>query len=114
MGAQALGQPVGQVDGLGLLGSLAFNIVLGFAFRVAKTLAQLVLTLESREPFPLDRLYELDMDQFDLALDILKEWRLDRYYAGKSKLYDLSLQTQALGASTPSVATVAPAASKAE
>ena len=80
----------------------------------AKTLAQLVLTLESREPFPLDRLYELDMDQFDLALDILKEWRLDRYYAGKSKLYDLSLQTQALGASTPSVATVAPAASKAE
>lgn len=67
----------------------------------AKTLAQLVLTLESHEPFALDRLYELDMEQFNLAIDILKEWRLDRYYAGKSKLYDLSLQTQELGASPP-------------
>ena len=62
----------------------------------AKTLAQLVLTLESREPFPLEKLYELDMERFNLAIDILREWRLDRYYAGKSKLYDLSLQTQDL------------------
>lgn len=62
----------------------------------ARTLAQLVLTLESREPFALERLYELDLERFDLALQILKEWRLDRYYAGKSKLYDLSLQLDAL------------------
>ena len=62
----------------------------------AKTLAELVLTLESHEPFPLDKLYELDLERFNLAIDILKEWRLDRYYAGKSKLYDLSLQTQDL------------------
>ena len=62
----------------------------------AKTLAELVLTLESNEPFPLNKLYELDLERFGLAIDILKEWRLDRYYAGKSKLYDLSLQTQDL------------------
>ena len=62
----------------------------------AKTLAELVLTLESHEPFSLDKLYELDLERFNLAIDILKEWRLDRYYAGKSKLYDLSLQTQDL------------------
>ena len=62
----------------------------------AKTLAERVLTLESHEPFPLDKLYELDLERFNLAIDILKEWRLDRYYAGKSKLYDLSLQTQDL------------------
>ena len=62
----------------------------------AKTLAELVLTLESHEPFPLDKLYELDLERFNLAIDILREWRLDRYYAGKSKLYDLSLQTQDL------------------
>jgi hypothetical protein len=62
----------------------------------AKTLAELVLTLESHEPFPLDKLYELDLERFNLAIDILKEWRLDRYYVGKSKLYDLSLQTQDL------------------
>jgi hypothetical protein len=63
----------------------------------ARTLAQLVLTLESTEPFPLEKLYALDLDRFDLALDILKEWRLDRYIAGKSKLYDLSLQIQEQG-----------------
>jgi hypothetical protein len=62
----------------------------------ARTLAQLVLTLESKEPFALERLYELDLDRFELALQILKEWRLDRYYAGKSKLYDISLQLRDL------------------
>jgi hypothetical protein len=67
----------------------------------AKTLAQLVLALESKDPFPLERLYELDLDRFELAIEILKEWRLDRYYAGKSKLYDLSLQTNELGAPLP-------------
>lgn len=63
----------------------------------ARTLAQLVLTLESNEPFSLEKLYALDLGHFDLALDILKEWRLDRYIAGKSKLYDLSLQVQEQG-----------------
>jgi hypothetical protein len=29
-------------------------------------------------------------------MDILKEWRLDRYYASKSKLFDLSLQISEL------------------
>ena len=57
----------------------------------AKTLAQLVLSLESAEAFPLERLYALDMDQFDLALDILKEWRLDRYYLGKARLFEVSM-----------------------
>lgn len=63
----------------------------------AKTLAQLVLTLESAESFPLQKLYDLDLVHFDVALEILREWRLDRYYAGKSKLYDMSLQLQDLG-----------------
>ena len=31
-------------------------------------------------------------------MDILKEWRLDRYYASKSKLFDLSLQVTELEA----------------
>lgn len=62
----------------------------------AKTLADLVLSLESREPFQLERLYELDLDQFDLAVQIVKEWRLDRYYAGKAKLYDFALHANQL------------------
>ena len=63
----------------------------------AKTLADLVLSLESREPFQLERLYALDLAHFDLAVQIVKEWRLDRYYAGKAKLYDVAVQVQGLG-----------------
>ena len=68
----------------------------------AKTLTRLVLALESERSFELAELYQLDLDHFDLAIDILKEWRLDRYYAGKSKLFDLSLQVRNCSAPTPS------------
>ena len=58
----------------------------------ALTLARLVLALESEADFPVTDLYTLDFDRFDLALEILSEWRLDRYYAGKARLLDISLQ----------------------
>ncbi|MGO4395473.1 hypothetical protein AB4Z46_29370 [Variovorax sp. M-6] len=51
----------------------------------AAVLAQLVLALESERSFELASLYELDFDMFELAVEILKEWRLDRYYAGKAQ-----------------------------
>ena len=60
--------------------------------RAARTLAHLVRALESDEPFQLGSMYELDYEDFDLALDILKEWRLDRYAMGKAKLFDLAVQ----------------------
>jgi hypothetical protein len=67
----------------------------------AKTLVDLVLSLESKVSFPLERLYELDMDTFDLAVEILKEWRLDRYFAGKAKLFDFAVQLrESAGAQT--------------
>ena len=62
----------------------------------AQILARLVLALESDQSFELVRLYDLDYKSFQLAIDILKEWRLDRYYASKSKLFDLSLQVREL------------------
>jgi hypothetical protein len=62
----------------------------------AKILARLVLALESERSFELVTLYDLDYKSFQLAIDILKEWRLDRYYASKSKLYDISLQVDEL------------------
>ena len=62
----------------------------------AKILAQLGLALESERSFELVTLYSLDYKSFELAMDILKEWRLDRYYASKSKLFDLSLQVSEL------------------
>lgn len=76
----------------------------------AKTLADLVLALESREPFQLERLYALDLSDFDLAVQIVKEWRLDRYYAGKAKLYDFAVQASALRQGGPAAAPAAPAA----
>lgn len=62
----------------------------------AKTLAGLVRALESEEKFDLGTLYKLNYDNFNLAIDILKEWRLDRYFSGKAKLHDLSVQVAAL------------------
>jgi len=66
------------------------------ASQAAQTLARLVRALESDENFHLDDLYQLDYDAFDLAIDVLKEWRLDRYYMSKAKLHDISVQVATL------------------
>lgn len=58
----------------------------------AKTLSQLVLALESEGTFGITGLYDLGYERFRLALQILEEWRLDRHYASKARLLDLSLQ----------------------
>lgn len=73
----------------------------------ARVLSRLVLALESSHSFELVTLYDLDYDGFQLALDILREWRLDRYYAGKAKLFDLSMQVNEL-ALAPAPAAPAP------
>ncbi len=57
----------------------------------ATTLARLVRALESDEKFEIVNLYDLNFDNFNLAIDILKEWRLDRYYMSKAKLHDLAV-----------------------
>lgn len=58
----------------------------------AQILSALVVALESDEPFKLADLYQLDFDDFGLALELLAEWRLDRYYSSKAVLLDISLQ----------------------
>ncbi|GAB4087814.1 hypothetical protein [Hydrogenophaga soli] len=62
----------------------------------SQTLADLVVALEAQKDFSLHALYELDMKRFELALEILKEWRLDRYYASKLRLLDASAQALVL------------------
>ncbi len=62
----------------------------------SKTLAGLVRALESEESFNLGDLYKLNYEHFNLAIDVMKEWRLDRYYSGKAKLHDLSVQVAEL------------------
>lgn len=68
----------------------------------AKTLSRLVLALESEVDFPISQLYTLDFQRFALALKILDEWRLDRYYAGKARLFDVSLQSAEITRAKPS------------
>lgn len=67
----------------------------------AVTLSELVLALESEATFPLQRLYDMDLQHFELALEVLRQWRLDRYYKGKTKLFAVSMQLRdAQGEST--------------
>jgi hypothetical protein len=73
----------------------------------ARILSALVLALESEEIYPISYLYKLNYDDFGLALALLKEWRLDRYYTKKAVLLDLSsqvVQIQMGAASTASPA----------
>lgn len=58
----------------------------------AKVFSALVVALESDEPFKLSDLYRLDYDDFGLALELLSEWRLDRYYTSKAVLLGISVQ----------------------
>jgi hypothetical protein len=70
----------------------------------AQTLSALVVALESETPFALNSLYQLDYDEFELAMDVLKEWRLDRYYSSKVRLLDLSVHLEEMRAQGPAVA----------
>jgi hypothetical protein len=60
----------------------------------AKVFSKLILALESESMFNLADLYQLDFDDFSLAMDIMKDWRLDRYYTTKAVLLDLSMQLE--------------------
>ena len=62
----------------------------------AKLLSQLIVSLETDEPFQLRLLYELSIDEFQLAIDILKEWRIDRHYMGKSKTFTAAYYASSL------------------
>lgn len=68
----------------------------------SKTIASLVLALENTGHISVKDLYDLDNDRFELALEILSEWRLDRHYASKLRLLDVSAQVQELNKADPS------------
>lgn len=63
----------------------------------AQIIAALVLALESETTISVAQLYSLDDKRFELALEILNEWRLDRHYASKLRLLDSSTMVRALG-----------------
>jgi len=62
----------------------------------AMLLAQLVLALEGQGSFEVKALYALDFADFDLALQLLSEWRLDRHFSAKFRLMDLAVASAEL------------------
>lgn len=74
----------------------------------SQIIAALVLALESETSISVAQLYQLDNKRFELALEILDEWRLDRHYASKLRLLDSS--NQARGLTKPEETPVAPPA----
>lgn len=63
---------------------------------VGQTFAKLILSLETEQAFPMQTLYALNAKDFDLAMEVLKDWRLDRFYIGKAKVFDISYQASRL------------------
>lgn len=59
--------------------------------REAKVLGRLAAALAEEQTFPLAELYSLDLDAFELALELMADWRLDRYYSARLKLLDTIL-----------------------
>jgi hypothetical protein len=49
----------------------------------SRILLRLVDALGKEEEFPLSDLYRLDYDSFEAALELLRDWRLDRYYMSR-------------------------------
>jgi flagellar biosynthesis/type III secretory pathway protein FliH len=62
----------------------------------SQILSRLVLALENEVNFAISDIYKLNRNQFELALNILQEWRLERYYSGKARLFDTALQVTEL------------------
>lgn len=63
---------------------------------VAQTFSKLILSLETEQAFPMQSLYALSTSDFELAIELLKDWRLDRFYIGKAKVFDASFHARRL------------------
>ncbi|WP_295503783.1 hypothetical protein [Limnohabitans sp. Rim8] len=67
----------------------------------AQIFARLISSLVDEVDFSLKDLYELSASDFELAMNILQEWRLDRYYMGKAKTFDVAMQALQLNQPQP-------------
>ena len=63
---------------------------------VAKLLTSLILALETDTSFNFTKLYELQMKDFDLMIEVMNDWRLDRYYEGKAKAISTAIQATSI------------------
>lgn len=54
----------------------------------SRELSRLVRALREEREYPLSSLYQIDYQAFELAIDVLRDWRVDRYYAKETRLLD--------------------------
>lgn len=59
--------------------------------QTSRTLSALLAALESDQTFDLGSLYRLPYDDFQLALDLIADWRLDRYYSPSIRMLDMPM-----------------------
>jgi hypothetical protein len=62
----------------------------------ALTFAGLILSLESGKDFPVKDIYNLNAENFDLAIELMRDWRIDRFYIGKAKAFDAATHAKNL------------------
>ena len=58
--------------------------------------SRLILSLEAEEDFRIKELYKLNAHDFELALELMKDWRIDRFYIGKAKAFDMATRASDL------------------
>jgi hypothetical protein len=59
--------------------------------KAARVLAGLAVALANEREFPLSDLYSLPLREFELAMALMRDWRLDRYYVSRIRLFDLTV-----------------------
>jgi hypothetical protein len=60
----------------------------------AACLSTLVIALENKQDFPISWIYDLPYKDFELALEVIREWRMDRHYSANARyrLLDMAVQ----------------------
>jgi negative regulator of replication initiation len=61
----------------------------------SRELSRLLDALREEKEFPLSSLYEIDYEAFELAVEVLRDWRIDRYYAKDTQILDRAVQSGA-------------------
>lgn len=63
----------------------------------AAVLARLPAALSREDRLELGDLYALDWESFELAIELLRDWRIDRYYANRPDLFSAPVDGPAAG-----------------
>ncbi len=55
----------------------------------ARALSELARALADEREYPLSSLYEIELEAFELGMDLMRDWRLDRFYSQRLRLLEV-------------------------